>query len=1221
LITACVPVSWAISIIISETVDATDYYDGFGTGEIVIGIRAYQWGWEYFYPKNIDLNYNVKPSYSTFLGNSIKYSNTTSDNLESNTLWKYYQKKNKLAQQNTPINLLLTPNENSNSFNNIDFSNIGNSISKDSNAFKKIQKFSKLTTNSLNRDSVADTQVFNRINNVYSTTSNLNNSDYYYGNPRQHNHACLDSFLPSFTTLVNTKGFTKFVDYSLNVNSNTSLGAKFFKTNTQQTSFYNENLEYSTRVFGDNILKINSLLHNYFGKPDLFFSKWVLNYYNNHNLNNTNDAKSTSNPLKELIRARGFKKKKFLLNKNNPQTILSELTSKTKNNFYSWNLFNKSKSYRFKDIKSSNLSFLSPDKNSRLILKKKLNKTDRDMVVKTNTGFIQDSNLNFNFNLFNTYMGSKSKWLNSDFFKKLSTLDHSTTASGRPPLFSTNSFKKELSYDMSPRYSDNEMPTLMGGKEESSPTYLFDTYWLSFYRNINLQHHYNLLYENMLNSSFFYLPPVLEYSEYDFKNWQSLEALDDAIWESTHSAFSQDDYLNIKKNFYESDYFNKHQSKYNIANRVDDDLNYKFKNKISYRSFRNTVKYGTRLSNLNVFTNTLFMNPASTNLSNFLFYNNVGFIDNFDENYENLKNLKSLSFLNYKNVNFSITNSPLPLSYTTVLDSFRANFEESSWDIDSEYNLSNSTSLNYFNAAGVTNEVKLRSTAKNAIVTYNAIQKVYKSRFDELRSNINFNDFTNSFIKYPFLMEKKSPYENMLFKNSNFFFNANFYNKVFKNNYSFLTNALNMNNVIFLDIPFLTSMKSDAARYMWFDWYARWSTIEVQPSSIARYSLAGLPYFSKKFEYSSGLGDELNDSENYLTKISRARKNYMPSWAYSMYFYSKVTNWFNFGVSNNFFNLESTINSKILLKSSRSYWKSYSIINNNKIKSTTSFSGLNRPNVVTWSPIKGISAHYYNVNILIDILSKREHIYRQYFGHKTKSRVLPAPFTTSPNNSFLLEVQNSYSFIDPTSYSSELTRELLYKNTDFINYLFIKDFIKVVNSSLDRLSINFSLLDNYFVYLLSSNSDYYKGLDKNWGLLKSQYRPMKKGVTNMIRLQATNAVAMPTEIRLHILASSKDVIHSWAIPSAGIKIDCVPGYSSHRVAIFLTHGIFWGQCMEICGRYHHWMPIVVYFMKRDLFFLWCTHFMHYSDIDQVFNMTDRQLTDFLRLVSFDKTSW
>ena len=43
---------------------------------------------------------------------------------------------------------------------------------------------------------------------------------------------------------------------------------------------------------------------------------------------------------------------------------------------------------------------------------------------------------------------------------------------------------------------------------------------------------------------------------------------------------------------------------------------------------------------------------------------------------------------------------------------------------------------------------------------------------------------------------------------------------------------------------------------------------------------------------------------------------------------------------------------------------------------------------------------------------------------------------------------------------------------------------------------------------------------------KSQYKPMRKGITNMVRLQATNAIAMPTELRLHILASSKDVIHS-----------------------------------------------------------------------------------------------
>lgn len=72
----------------------------------------------------------------------------------------------------------------------------------------------------------------------------------------------------------------------------------------------------------------------------------------------------------------------------------------------------------------------------------------------------------------------------------------------------------------------------------------------------------------------------------------------------------------------------------------------------------------------------------------------------------------------------------------------------------------------------------------------------------------------------------------------------------------------------------------------------------------------------------------------------------------------------------------------------------------------------------------------------------------------------------------------------------------------------------------------------------------------------SQYQPLKKGIVNMIRIQADKAVAMPTDTRLQILAVSKDIIHSWAIPAAGIKIDCIPGYSSHRVAIFTLSGIY-----------------------------------------------------------------
>ena len=140
-------------------------------------------------------------------------------------------------------------------------------------------------------------------------------------------------------------------------------------------------------------------------------------------------------------------------------------------------------------------------------------------------------------------------------------------------------------------------------------------------------------------------------------------------------------------------------------------------------------------------------------------------------------------------------------------------------------------------------------------------------------------------------------------------------------------------------------------------------------------------------------------------------------------------------------------------------------------------------------------------------------------------------------------------------------------------------------------------------------------------LVKNPYRPLKKGLMNMLRLQATGAIALPVELRLQVLASSRDVIHSWALPSAGIKIDCVPGYTSHRIMIFLLEGIYWGQCMEICGRYHHWMPIVLYLMRRDLFFLWRTHFIFNMGLKQLWDINDRPFVNYVRPLSYDHLSW
>ena len=142
LITATVPVTWAVSIIVGESTDATDTYDGFATNEILVGIRAYQWGWEYFYPRDINLQHTVKPTYSSFIGKSLKYSYVSDATNQGNNFWKQYQKKDS-DQVVTPAYLLVLPVDNHKMFNFLNLNDVGARTSVRSSAFKKIRQNSK----------------------------------------------------------------------------------------------------------------------------------------------------------------------------------------------------------------------------------------------------------------------------------------------------------------------------------------------------------------------------------------------------------------------------------------------------------------------------------------------------------------------------------------------------------------------------------------------------------------------------------------------------------------------------------------------------------------------------------------------------------------------------------------------------------------------------------------------------------------------------------------------------------------------------------------------------------------------------------------------------------------------------------------------------------------------------------------------------------------------
>nr|AIZ58570.1 cytochrome c oxidase subunit II [Ornithodoros costalis] len=87
-------------------------------------------------------------------------------------------------------------------------------------------------------------------------------------------------------------------------------------------------------------------------------------------------------------------------------------------------------------------------------------------------------------------------------------------------------------------------------------------------------------------------------------------------------------------------------------------------------------------------------------------------------------------------------------------------------------------------------------------------------------------------------------------------------------------------------------------------------------------------------------------------------------------------------------------------------------------------------------------------------------------------------------------------------------------------------------------------------------------------------------------LDVDNRLIMPYNINARILVTSADVIHSWTIPSLGMKMDAVPGRLNQITTMANRPGIFFGQCSEICGANHSFMPISMEITSISNFLTW-----------------------------------
>lgn len=90
-------------------------------------------------------------------------------------------------------------------------------------------------------------------------------------------------------------------------------------------------------------------------------------------------------------------------------------------------------------------------------------------------------------------------------------------------------------------------------------------------------------------------------------------------------------------------------------------------------------------------------------------------------------------------------------------------------------------------------------------------------------------------------------------------------------------------------------------------------------------------------------------------------------------------------------------------------------------------------------------------------------------------------------------------------------------------------------------------------------------------------------------LDVDNRIILPINNQIRILVSATDVLHSWAIPSLGVKIDASPGRLNQTNFFINRPGLFFGQCSEICGANHSFIPIVIESIPTNHFIKWISN--------------------------------
>lgn len=179
-----------------------------------------------------------------------------------------------------------------------------------------------------------------------------------------------------------------------------------------------------------------------------------------------------------------------------------------------------------------------------------------------------------------------------------------------------------------------------------------------------------------------------------------------------------------------------------------------------------------------------------------------------------------------------------------------------------------------------------------------------------------------------------------------------------------------------------------------------------------------------------------------------------------------------------------------------------------------------------------------------------------------------------------------------------MLRTSFYSKDFSINKFIVELAIRSVPVGILAILVFPSLVLLYYVYSLPDESvriavighQWYWTYDYSAGdgvRIDSYISPVDELAIGGFRLlDVDNRCVIPCGLFVGFLITSDDVIHCWTLPSICIKTDALAGVLNHILCIFPILGVFYGQCSEICGAFHRFMPIVVESTLPENFIRW-----------------------------------